>query len=199
MQDRYPVVPCNFYPWREITVYTFCWSAAIPEVHENPLTVTLASDNRYRQTDGLKNVVSTLGVVGLTSYHLKNLGTQREVHEFTWFSARGSEHFNPGLNCLAGHKEASGLCTNVLCKCVFQQCNQCFCYVASEGWYWQGETEEFGEEPVPVLLCPIKLLHELAWDWTRYSATNRLMKRPTDRRYESAQKTRTFKREGRPN
>jgi len=27
-----------------------------------------------------------------------------------------------------------------------------------------GETEEFGEEPVPVALCPIKILHELSWD-----------------------------------
>jgi len=39
----------------------------MPDVHENPLTVVLASDIRYRQTDSLQNVASTSGVVRLST------------------------------------------------------------------------------------------------------------------------------------
>jgi hypothetical protein len=33
-------------------------------------------------------------------------------------------------------------------------------------WYWQGKMELLEEKPVPVPLCPPKMLHELAWHRT---------------------------------
>jgi hypothetical protein len=121
--------------------------------------------------------------------NLKNLDTQQEVNEVTCFQQEDRNIVIPECkiaNSFAGHNGANVLWANVLRKCVIQGANQCFCYVASEGWYWQGETGVFGEEPVQVPLCQIKIQHELAWDWTQYSSTKRHMKRPTERRYESA-------------
>jgi hypothetical protein len=40
---------------------------------------------------------------------------------------------------------------------------------ATVKWYWQGKIEEFGEKPVPVLLCPPQIPHVLTrgrtWDF----------------------------------
>jgi hypothetical protein len=36
--------------------------------------------------------------------------------------------------------------------------------------YWQGKTEELGEKPVPVPLCPPQIPHGLTRAWTRASA-----------------------------
>jgi hypothetical protein len=36
--------------------------------------------------------------------------------------------------------------------------------------YWQGKTEELGEKPVPVPLCPPQIPHGLTWARTRASA-----------------------------
>jgi hypothetical protein len=49
-----------------------------------------------------------------------------------------------------------------------------FCPFPSNGapveWNWQGETEELGEKPVPVPLCPPQIPHWLTRDRTRASA-----------------------------
>jgi hypothetical protein len=37
-------------------------------------------------------------------------------------------------------------------------------------WYWQGKTEELGEKPVPVPLCPPQIPHGLTRERTRASA-----------------------------
>jgi hypothetical protein len=37
------------------------------------------------------------------------------------------------------------------------------------GWYWQGKTEELGEKPVPVPLCPPQIPHGLTRAWIRTS------------------------------
>jgi hypothetical protein len=37
-------------------------------------------------------------------------------------------------------------------------------------WYWQGKTEGFGENPVPVPLCLPQIPHLLSWERTRTSA-----------------------------
>jgi hypothetical protein len=37
-------------------------------------------------------------------------------------------------------------------------------------WKWQGKTEELGEKPVPVPLCPPQILRGLTRDRTRASA-----------------------------
>jgi hypothetical protein len=37
-------------------------------------------------------------------------------------------------------------------------------------WYWQGKTEELGEKPVSVPLCPPQIPHELTRARTRFSA-----------------------------
>jgi hypothetical protein len=41
---------------------------------------------------------------------------------------------------------------------------------AMVGWYWQGKTEELGEKPVPVPLCPPQISHGLTRARTRVSA-----------------------------
>jgi hypothetical protein len=41
---------------------------------------------------------------------------------------------------------------------------------ATVEWYWQGKTEELGEKPVPVPLCPPQIPHGLTQAWTRASA-----------------------------
>jgi hypothetical protein len=49
-----------------------------------------------------------------------------------------------------------------------------FCPFPSNGapveWNWQGKTEELGEKPVPVPLCPQQIPHGLTRDRTRASA-----------------------------
>jgi hypothetical protein len=49
-----------------------------------------------------------------------------------------------------------------------------FCRFPSNGapveWNWQGKTEELGEKPVPVPLCPPQIPHRLNRDRTRPSA-----------------------------
>jgi hypothetical protein len=49
-----------------------------------------------------------------------------------------------------------------------------FCPFPSNGepveWNWQGKTEELGEKPVPVPLCPPQIPHGLTRDRTRASA-----------------------------
>jgi hypothetical protein len=49
-----------------------------------------------------------------------------------------------------------------------------FCPFRSNGapveWNWQGKTEELGEKPVPVPLCPRQIPHALTRDRTRASA-----------------------------
>jgi hypothetical protein len=41
---------------------------------------------------------------------------------------------------------------------------------ATVEWYWQEKTEELGEKPVPVPLCPPQIPHGLTWERTRASA-----------------------------
>jgi hypothetical protein len=41
---------------------------------------------------------------------------------------------------------------------------------ATVEWYWQGKTEELGEKPVPVPLCPQQIPHGLTQARTRASA-----------------------------
>jgi hypothetical protein len=41
---------------------------------------------------------------------------------------------------------------------------------ATVEWYWQGTTEELGEKPFPVPLCPPQIPHGLTWARTRASA-----------------------------
>jgi hypothetical protein len=41
---------------------------------------------------------------------------------------------------------------------------------ATVEWYWQGKTEELGEKPVPVPLCPPQIPHGLTRERTRTSA-----------------------------
>jgi hypothetical protein len=41
---------------------------------------------------------------------------------------------------------------------------------ATMEWYWQGKTEELGEKPVPVPLCPPQIPHGLTQARTRASA-----------------------------
>jgi hypothetical protein len=41
---------------------------------------------------------------------------------------------------------------------------------ATVEWYWQGKTEELGEKPVPVPLCPPQIPHGLTRPRTRSSA-----------------------------
>jgi hypothetical protein len=41
---------------------------------------------------------------------------------------------------------------------------------ATVEWYRQGKTEELGEKPVPVPLCPPQIPHGLTQAWTRASA-----------------------------
>jgi hypothetical protein len=43
--------------------------------------------------------------------------------------------------------------------------------------YWQGKTEELGENPVPVPLCPVQSPQRLTWARTRDSAVRG--RRPT--------------------
>jgi hypothetical protein len=48
-----------------------------------------------------------------------------------------------------------------------------FCPFPTNGapeWNWQGETEELGEKPVPVPLCPPQIPHGLTRDRSRASA-----------------------------
>jgi hypothetical protein len=49
-----------------------------------------------------------------------------------------------------------------------------FCPFPSNGapveWNWQGKTEELGEKPVLLPLCPPQIPHWLTWDRTRASA-----------------------------
>jgi hypothetical protein len=49
-----------------------------------------------------------------------------------------------------------------------------FCPFPSNGapveWNWQGKTEELGEKPIPVPLCPPQIPHGLNRDRTRASA-----------------------------
>jgi hypothetical protein len=37
-------------------------------------------------------------------------------------------------------------------------------------WYWQGKTEDLGDKPVPVPLCPPQIPYGLTRAWTRASA-----------------------------
>jgi len=48
---------------------------------------------------------------------------------------------------------------------------------ATVEWYWQGKTEELGEKPVPVPLCPPQIPHGLTGSLTRVSKMRGL--RPT--------------------
>jgi hypothetical protein len=41
---------------------------------------------------------------------------------------------------------------------------------ATVEWHWQGKTEELGDKPVPVLLCPPQILHGMIPSRTRASA-----------------------------
>jgi len=41
---------------------------------------------------------------------------------------------------------------------------------ATVEWYWQGKTEELGEKPVPVPLCPPQIPHGLTRERTQSSA-----------------------------
>jgi hypothetical protein len=43
---------------------------------------------------------------------------------------------------------------------------------ATVEWYWQGKTEELGEKPVPVPLCPPQISHGLTRARTRASANH---------------------------
>jgi hypothetical protein len=58
-------------------------------------------------------------------------------------------------------------------------------WIATVEWYWQGKTEELGEKPVPVPLCPPQIPHGLtrAWTWASAVRGRRLttwaMPRPT--------------------
>jgi hypothetical protein len=38
--------------------------------------------------------------------------------------------------------------------------------------YWRGKTEELGEKPVSVPLCPPQFPHGLTWTWTRASTVS---------------------------
>jgi hypothetical protein len=42
---------------------------------------------------------------------------------------------------------------------------------ATVEWYWQGKTEELGEKPVPVPLCPPQIPHELTRARTQASVS----------------------------
>jgi hypothetical protein len=54
-----------------------------------------------------------------------------------------------GLSLNCGHQRAYSLCTGW------------WVWRATVQWYWQGKTEERGEKPVPVPLCPTQIPHEL--------------------------------------
>lgn len=53
-------------------------------------------------------------------------------------------------------------------------------------WYSQGKTELLREKLVPVPIRPPQILHELARDRTRVSATNILSHGPAHYSYDSA-------------
>jgi hypothetical protein len=68
-------------------------------------------------------------------------------------------------------------------------------------WYWHGKTEELGENPVPVPLCPTQIPHGLTQARTRYCAvrgwrlTAWAMARPCYRVTDGTASVRRFKRE----
>jgi hypothetical protein len=69
---------------------------------------------------------------------------------------------------------------------------------ATMEWYWQGKTEELGEKPVPVPLCPPQIPHGLPRARTRASAvrgrrlTTWAITRPRNRIYSSLDLTSTI-------
>jgi hypothetical protein len=63
---------------------------------------------------------------------------------------------------------------SLVAYCAMMKMMIIFCPFPSNGapveWNWQGKTEELGEKPVPVPLCPPQMPHGLTQDRTRASA-----------------------------